>query len=150
MEGRNERQAVFIFINEAGTQRDRDGNFALSHQREVQDKLRSGWQGQLRRSVPLVATFCWPVLPTQRSQFAVDWINTLYSRPPLLKQAGLLRTTTSERQGTQPWAALLTSWETLEKHSVHLLTCKLGLYITCLTGSSWGWNGARYGKNPAY
>lgn len=64
MEGRNERQAVFIFINEAGTQRDRDGNFALSHQREVQDKL--------RRSVLLVATFCWPVLPTQRSQFAVD------------------------------------------------------------------------------
>lgn len=42
MEGRNERQAS-LFINEAGAQRDGGGNSALSHQREVQDKLSSGW-----------------------------------------------------------------------------------------------------------
>lgn len=43
MEGRNERQAGLLFINEAGAQRDGGGNSALSHQREVQDKLSSGW-----------------------------------------------------------------------------------------------------------
>lgn len=57
MEGRNERQAVFVFINEAGTQRDRGGNSALSHQREVQDKRSSGWQGAAEAVCPAGGNF---------------------------------------------------------------------------------------------